>query len=272
MVHELIPVNPFGKLISSPVGNEARQYFVTQDETDKVLDAAPDAEWRLLIALSRYGGLRCPSEHLSLRWDDVDWANNRLHVTSPKTEQHPGHETRLAPLFPELRPYLEAVWDAAEPGAEFVITRYRGRGSNLRTQLSRIVKRASVQPWPRIFHNTRATRQTELEETFPAHVVCKWIGNSPQVARAHYLQVTDEHFERAIQADEKSGAENSALPAQNQAQRVQAAVRGESRDKRTPQSQPIVSHEVTPRPAGQRDDPLRVKTEVHGNRTHQRHA
>ena len=28
----------------------------------------------------------------------------------------------MIPIFPELRPYLEAVWDEAEPGTEFVIT------------------------------------------------------------------------------------------------------------------------------------------------------
>jgi hypothetical protein len=31
-----------------------------------------------------------------------------------------------------------------------------------------------------------------------SHVVCKWIGNSQDVARKHYLQVTDEHFSRAV--------------------------------------------------------------------------
>jgi hypothetical protein len=29
------------------------------------------------------------------------------------------------------------------------------------------------------------------------HVVCEWIGNSPDVARRHYLQVTEEHFKKA---------------------------------------------------------------------------
>ncbi len=111
--HELISTNPFGKLVSSPVGNESRQYFVSLDETSKILDAAPDAEWRLIIALSRYGGLRCPSEHLGLTWDDVDWEHNRLHISSPKTARHAGHESRIIPLFPELRPYLETVFDDA---------------------------------------------------------------------------------------------------------------------------------------------------------------
>jgi integrase len=65
-------------LVSSSVGNESRQYFVSRDETEKVIDAAPDAEWRLIIALSRYGGLRCPSEHLGLTLDDVDWEHGRV--------------------------------------------------------------------------------------------------------------------------------------------------------------------------------------------------
>jgi integrase len=46
--------------------------FVTREEAHAVMDACPDAEWRLLFALSRFGGLRCPSEHIALRWADVD--------------------------------------------------------------------------------------------------------------------------------------------------------------------------------------------------------
>src|ERR1700730_8220562 len=45
----------------------------------------------------------------------------------------------------------------------------------------------------------RATRQTELEESFPSHVVCAWIGNSQRVAREHYLQATESRFQKAVQ-------------------------------------------------------------------------
>jgi hypothetical protein len=65
--------------------NPERLCFVSREESQKVLDACPDAEWRLLFALSRYGGLRCPSEHLALRWGDVDWERSRFTVRSPKT-------------------------------------------------------------------------------------------------------------------------------------------------------------------------------------------
>ena len=93
------------------------------------------------------------------------------------------------------------MFDEAEPGTEFIITMYRGQNSNLRTQLERIIGRAGLKPWPKLFQNLRSTRETELAEQFPLHVVCQWIGSTVAVAAKHYLQVTDEHFARAGQGD-----------------------------------------------------------------------
>ena len=61
----------------------------------------------------------------------------------------------------------------------------------------RIIRKAGLRPWPKLFQNLRSTRESELAETFPMHVVCAWIGNSQPVAAKHYLQITDEHFEQA---------------------------------------------------------------------------
>jgi integrase len=179
----LIETNPFG----------------SRADAQKVLDACPDAQWRLIFALSRFGGLRCPSEHLQLRWSDVDWDRDRgrMTVRSPKTEHHEGKESRMVPLFPELRVHLEAVWEEAEEGSEFVITRYRDSNSNLRQQLSRIIARAGLKPWPKLFQNLRSTRETELAAEHPMHITCDWMGNSAAVAKKHYLQVTDADFEKA---------------------------------------------------------------------------
>jgi hypothetical protein len=62
----------------------------------------------------------------------------------------------------------------------------------------KIIKRAGLKSWPKLFQNLRSTRQTELEEEFPTHVVCSWMGNSESVARKNYLQVTEDHYDRAI--------------------------------------------------------------------------
>ncbi|MGI9457483.1 MAG: tyrosine-type recombinase/integrase [Aeoliella sp.] len=155
---------------------------MTREDVDRVFDECPDAEWKLIFALSRYGGLRCPSEHLALKWGHVDWERGRIEVPSPKTEHQAGGESRMLPIFPELRSYLEDSWDLAEPGTEFIINRYRSSNSNLRTQLNRIVKRAGLKPWPKLFQNLRSTRETELAETFPLHVV-----SAPGLATANPL-------------------------------------------------------------------------------------
>ncbi len=207
---ELIVRNPFGTLEGLTVGaNESRDYFVTRDETAAVINACPDAQWKLLFALSRYGGLRCPSEHLGLTWGDVEFERARIVVRSPKTAHHEGKDQRIVPLFPELLPYLQAVRDELEADPEFdpkpnpisklpIITRYRDKNANLRTQLLRIIAKAKLTPWPKLFQNLRASRATELAAEFPAHVAAEWMGHSTVIADKHYWRVTDADFDRAI--------------------------------------------------------------------------
>jgi integrase len=219
----LISENPFGDMKDCNVkANRERDYFVSLEDSYKVLAACPDAEWRLIFALSRFGGLRCPSEHLALTLNDADWENNRLTVHSPKTEHHEGKESRVIPIFPELRPYLAAVYDEAPEGTMYFINRRRASGKNWRTRLKQIVIRAGLKPWPKLTHNLRATRETELAERFPIQVVCEWIGNSQAVAKQHYLQVTDEHYRLAIEGGSKSGSVPAQAAAQNPAQHVSA--------------------------------------------------
>lgn len=194
---KLVESNPFAPLPSSSRPNPSRMVFVSHADIEKVIAACPDVEWKLIFALARYGGLRTPSETLALRWEDVNWETGRMLVRSRKTERHPGGESRLVPIFGELRPYLLEAFEEAEPGAKYAVTRYRQQGANLRTQAHRIIKRSGLKPWGRTFQNLRSSRETELTETFPLHVVTQWIGNSALVAQKHYLQVTDEHFERA---------------------------------------------------------------------------
>jgi integrase len=196
----LIPSNPFDDVKPPSQVNDGRKHFVTQETTRAVLDACPDAEWRLIVALCRFGGVRSPSELLPLRWAEVDWERSRFLVHSPKTEHLEGGGERWVPIFPELRPYLADAFECAEPGAVYLVNRYRDGNQNLRTQLQRIIRRAGVAPWPKLFQNLRASRETELAAEHPLHVVCAWIGNSALVAQKHYLQVTEGDFVRAAKS------------------------------------------------------------------------
>lgn len=217
--HRLISSNPFQDLDASIKGNASKQRFIDRATIDRIIEYAPDAEWRLLIALARYGGLRIPSEALSLRWCDIDWEKQRIRITAPKTEHHENRGTRDIPIFPELVQPLQDAWGQADDGAEFVINRHRPQsvinaagnwhGVNFRTQFTKIIRRAGFEPWPRIWQNLRSSRETELASDHPLHVVCAWIGNSERVAARHYLQVTDAHFEKALHSALQYEAESS---------------------------------------------------------------
>lgn len=105
-----------------------------------------------------------------------------------------------------------ALRQATVEGATYVINFCRGRDCNLRTQLMRILGRAGLSAWPRLFHNLRASRETELAQDFPIHVVCKWIGNSVKVAQKHYLQVTDADSEKATSNPTSHRPEDGGTP------------------------------------------------------------
>ena len=85
-----------------------------------------------------------------------------------------------------------------KPRAEFFITLYRKSQTNLRTQINRYIVQAGLKPWPKSFVNLRASMATELATHFPSHVEAEWVGHSEKIAKDHYLQVTEEDFNKAI--------------------------------------------------------------------------
>ncbi len=56
-----------------------------------------------------------------------------------------------------------------------------------------------AEPWDKLFTSLRATRDTELRESYPAHVVDSWIGHNEIVAKKNYLQLLEAHWEKAVQ-------------------------------------------------------------------------
>lgn len=184
------------------MANLDRFYFLKASDAKKILDSLPTLDWKLIFALCRWGGLRCPTEVMALRWVDIDWEENRIRIRSRKTERH-GKGSRIIPLFPELRPLLNEAFDeASKGGAEYVIRKQVSNSHNLRTALSRYLERAGFDTWPKLFQNLRSTRETELAQRFPIHVVCRWMGNTEAVAAKHYLQLTDGHFDEALKPEE----------------------------------------------------------------------
>lgn len=207
---KLVTENPFiGR--GQPVtvrANKKRLFYVTREIAYKVLEACPDATWRLLFGLVRWGGLRCPSEVLGLKWQDVDFEHERFVVRASKTEHHADGGIRTVPMFPELQELFQDAFDMAKAGDVYCIARY-SKAADLRGMFYSIVHRAGVEPWPKPFQNCRSTRETELFRQTNGNIkaVCSWIGNSPAVALEHYHQLLEADMQEAARAEVMADAE-----------------------------------------------------------------
>jgi integrase len=199
----LIRENPFEGIRCAEGDMTERQQYVPVEDVQKLLAIANPC-WRTIIALSRFGGLRTPSETLMLRWDKVDFGSRRMVIEDIKTD------TRVMPITSTLLPYLEESARTAPHGTVYVVhgqqaDHYRETSNseggwlntNLRTVFLKLVSRAGLEQWPKPFHNMRSSCETDLNGEFPSHVVAKWMGHSLAVAEKHYLQIRDAEMDRA---------------------------------------------------------------------------
>ena len=200
---KMLRENPFNGLATTVRENRERQQFVSWESVLKVIEMAPTTAWKALIAFCRLVGPRVPSELAGLRWSDLDFENKRIILRSPKTAHHGGdHALRSCPMFPELVPYLEALSEVVGPGVEVplsapVFPMACDARVNLRTVFSRLIVKAGLTPWPKLFVNLRSSRETELLSVYPVADVCRWFGHSPAVAARFYAQARSEVAEKA---------------------------------------------------------------------------
>ena len=222
--YEVLSRNPFqGVGLRAKV--QDRKRYIPAEDVLRVIQAAPNVDWRIIIALVRFAGLRCPTEVFSLKWEHVRFDQGVMHVPQPKVAHLPDKEKRVVPIFGPLRPFLDEAWQAATPGQEYVVAddTYRKaawqnndwRRSNPATQFKRIIRRAGLEPWPKPFHNLRASFCTDLAQQFPQHVVLAWCGHTQDVAQQHYLQVTEQLIQQAQhwRGPATASRETAALPA-----------------------------------------------------------
>jgi integrase len=206
----LIPTNPFVDVPCGPQANDERIVFVPAETIEKVIAICPDEDWRMILALPRFGGTRFPSEVEDFKWSDIDWENNRFTVHEKKLEHHPGRGRRVVPIFEALRPHLERAYRERAPGAVYVVPRAR-HGSNLGTQAKRLVIKAGFEPWPKFFTNLRGSCSDDLERAgFPEKAINAWIGNTAHLRRRHYHAVRQEDWAaatgKAAQIPARAGA------------------------------------------------------------------
>jgi len=179
-----IVANPAKRLKTTVSVREKR--FVSVETIERVLQACDDPELRLVIVLSRFGGLRISSEIRDFADSSIDRALKRIKITDTKRGV-----VREIPLFREIAAELPA------PGVELLPTIASLSHSGITQRFLEVVRKAGIDPWPVPWHSMRATRETELITAFGLATASKWIGNSEKVAMTSYAIIPDSDWAKA---------------------------------------------------------------------------
>lgn len=160
--------------------------FVSIEAINRILAACDDPELRLVIVLSRFGGLRISSEIRDLSEASIDRVFKRIKITDTKRGV-----TREIPLFREIAAELP------EPGVDPLPRLREMSHSGITRLFVECVRKAGIDPWPVPWHSMRATRETELITAFGVATASKWIGNSEKVAMTSYAIIPDSDWAKA---------------------------------------------------------------------------
>lgn len=182
--------------------------------------------WVALIVLlrERWSGRR--DVHIRFLKCQIEILRSRL--PGNRVVPTPAERNRLLRLGAELGHAVEHALAIVHIDERLRRSSYGARGwqsTNLRTTFTKIIRRAGLDPWPRPFHNLRASLETDLCEVYPIQTVVAWLGNTPKVALNHYLMVRDDDFARAVGSQNptrnptRQALANSPNPSQDEPQK-----------------------------------------------------
>lgn len=160
--------------------------FVSIETINRILAACDDPELRLVIVLSRFGGLRISSEICDFSEASIDRVSKRIKITDTKRGV-----VREIPLFREIAAELP------EPGVDPLPRLREMSHSGITRLFVECVRKAGIDPWPVPWHSMRASRETELITAFGLSTAAKWIGNSEKVAMTSYAIIPDSDWAKA---------------------------------------------------------------------------
>jgi hypothetical protein len=179
-----IIANPAKRLRTTVAVREKQ--FVSAEIVGRILDACEDPEMRLVIVLSRWGGLRISSEIRDFGDASIDRTAKRIKINDTKRSV-----VREIPLFPEIMAALPAAGEDPLPTVRHL------SHAAITSRLQACATKAGVENWEAPWHSMRASRETELIASFGLATAAKWIGNSEKVAMANYALVPDSDWVRA---------------------------------------------------------------------------
>jgi hypothetical protein len=94
--------------------------------------------------------------------DGIEFPSTPTLIEAERAYRNLFAEAATAVIFPELRPILDEAFEIFGDKSEYVVaapqhraaanTAMGWKNSNLRTEMKRLLRRAGVSGWPRLFH------------------------------------------------------------------------------------------------------------------------
>lgn len=174
--------------------DNARVRFLSDDEDARLLKQIGEREpLRSVVIFALNTGLR-RGEIFSLRWSEVDWSRNFIHVTNTKTGR-----SRIVPLNERTHAVLQQRQQKSQCEFVFVSRRTGTRLRNLRNGFGKACEDAKVTNFH--FHDLRHTFASRLADAgVDAFTIAELLGHSTLEMTKRYTHATDERKARAVAA------------------------------------------------------------------------
>jgi site-specific recombinase XerD len=211
---EIVPSNPVAK-VEIPSGDARDPLILKPEQYEALIEACEHRPMlQTFITVLGESGLRCESEALWLRWEDINFQQNELAVeTVRKGVRTKSGRSRRVPLSKRLSAALRAHAE------RFRMQLYSGKRSpwlfhheiargncipgerivSFRASFDAAKKRAGL-PADLHQHDLRHTRVTTwLEDGHPIHVVQHAMGHSTVKVTEGYLHLTSKSLQQLVE-------------------------------------------------------------------------
>lgn len=166
--------------------------YVSAEQTARVLDACPDANWKALVALTRLCALRL-EEALSVEVSHIHWNLHAVAVQTRDDREGKGEGTkqryRMVPLSPVAYRLVLARFEQLDTDETLLIDRTpltKGTRQKPQDHMRRILEAAGVVGVNKPFHDLRKSQAQDWSVLYGCEHSAKWCGHSIDVALRHY--------------------------------------------------------------------------------------
>lgn len=189
----IIDHNPFGRLERTPAPIEKDWQRVTLDDARAIMDAAQTREIALLVALTRFAGMRL-NEARAVRWRDIDINTNRIRVPVTKTRRKSG--VRVCPVEANKYPtgLATILADAMGEPDSLIAPPDRTGKTHPQSRLATAIAAAGLPEISAPFQTFRKECESDLRAVYMPWIVGEWLGHSEQVGADYYGRVPDDLY------------------------------------------------------------------------------